>query len=569
MKLFFKIIIVSILPLCNVFSQSNEIEWVKTISTNPPDANTSPFPLDLWTDAEGNTVVIVNFDKPIRFDNGITVANNTNEQQYAIVKYNSLGGLLWFQTIRGEDAGTPSFIGLSAKICGDQQGNTYVLGSFSTQKVFFGTATSITKSCVSCEELFLVKYDSNGLVLWVKTFISDGIGSNKSIGIDTDLDGNLYVAGINGSNTMNFGTYSFPNLNNRQQFIAKISPNGNLIWSNSPIPVPGVGTSFVSPILFSVSDNGTIYVAGSYSPSKIDFGNGVQLDIFSGFNDYLAQYNSNGVAQWAKNFNNGNIAEMNDIDAIDDERVLVTFNGLTGIRSGNINIVTGNSLSMAVLLQCSKNAIIVKETANFQDVTSYPFNAVVALPYNEYYTGGYFQETISLGTTNLEANICVDGLLVKNRENGSSLPNIYQFGENGCEYIYSTSYSNALDADQMGNTYFVGGLTEGGSFGGSLPNVSAMFLAKRSSPPVSSNEANTQQAKVFPNPNTGSFQVQFGAIPQNTTLVLTDIMGKAVYRTSANTSSIDLHLDLPNGLYLMQYLDRNQLVTVKIVVANP
>jgi hypothetical protein len=148
---------------CSIFSQSNEIEWVKTVVENPSSTQNALIPNDIWTDKNGNTATLSSFEQPIMLSNGANIANTDNVQQLLVTRYNNLGHLLWDNTIQGLDGLTPDFFSLQSHITGDQTGNVYVLGSFRTQKVVFSSTLSVNKSCTNCEELFLVKYDINGI----------------------------------------------------------------------------------------------------------------------------------------------------------------------------------------------------------------------------------------------------------------------------------------------------------------------------------------------------------------------------------------------------------------------
>src|SRR3989442_619271 len=65
----------------------------------------------------------------------------------------------------------------------DAYGNIYVVGGFTSNQITFGT-TSLTNSCVCSSDLFLVKYDPSGNVIWAKS--AGGIGFENASCLVTD-----------------------------------------------------------------------------------------------------------------------------------------------------------------------------------------------------------------------------------------------------------------------------------------------------------------------------------------------------------------------------------------------
>src|SRR5690606_14711029 len=107
----------------------------------------------------------------------------------------------------------------------DNSGNTYTTGRFSGT-VSFG---DITLSSVGSSDIFVVKTNSSGLVLWAERF--GGGGEDFGVAITTDNLGNIYTTGsFNG--TASFGSYTFTsNTNERSIYVVKQNTSGQVLWA--------------------------------------------------------------------------------------------------------------------------------------------------------------------------------------------------------------------------------------------------------------------------------------------------------------------------------------------------
>ena len=75
----------------------------------------------------------------------------------------------------------------------DASGNVYVTGSYSCSTITFGT-TVLNNVFTSGSDLFIVKYDSLGNIIWAKS--AGGHGNDVSQAITTDASGNVYITGL-------------------------------------------------------------------------------------------------------------------------------------------------------------------------------------------------------------------------------------------------------------------------------------------------------------------------------------------------------------------------------------
>jgi hypothetical protein len=180
----------------------------------------------------------------------------------------------------------------------DSFGNSYMTGSFSTQKLVFGNDTLFnTDNSGNTKDVFIVKYDLDGNIVWAKN-----VGGNYhdfGNSITTDGSGNIYITGSFGSPTIVFGSYTLTSLGNFDVYIAKYDANGNVIWATR-----AGGTSQDESNSIALDSFGNVYIAGYFRNTPITFGAYTLTN--NGYADmFVAKYSSAGNAVWAKSNGGG------------------------------------------------------------------------------------------------------------------------------------------------------------------------------------------------------------------------------------------------------------------------
>lgn len=229
--------------------------------------------------------------------------------QIALTKYNAKGQLLWANQLGGANTSeAPHGIGT------DANNNIYVTGYFGSttltgaQTANFNPAGGGTISTEGNEDIFVAKYDSNGVYQWA--FGLGNIGQEtqeRAWDIATDRAGNSYVVGgFHG--TMNFNplgsamNYSLPDAT-AGLFIAKYNTNGIAQWM-VVLDVKGNDVFGETYATCDLDAFGNLYVAGNFRGTNVNFNPlGTMTALSSaGQNDiFIAKYNvSNGNLVWAK-----------------------------------------------------------------------------------------------------------------------------------------------------------------------------------------------------------------------------------------------------------------------------
>jgi uncharacterized delta-60 repeat protein len=155
-------------------------------------------------------------------------------------------------------------------------GETYWGEAYSVQQTSDGgyIVAGSTTSFTGWDDIFLIKTDANGNVIWAKTY--GGTGDDWVYSVQQTSDGGYIVAGW----TDSFGTggYDF--------ILIKTDANGNIIWAKT---YGGTNWDFAYSVQ-QTSDGG--YIVAGYTNS---FGAG-SYDIF------LIKTDANGNIQWAKTY---------------------------------------------------------------------------------------------------------------------------------------------------------------------------------------------------------------------------------------------------------------------------
>jgi uncharacterized delta-60 repeat protein len=153
------------------------------------------------SDEESNAIVLDNTGNIII--SGYTKNSGTGSD-ITLLKYNASGTLLWTAQYNG----TANESDRSYDLATDATGNIYITGK-----------TDINASPIlTNDELFTAKYSSNGALLWSSIF-NGGSGNQRGRFISVGASGNVYVCGQSGNGT------------NEDVLVIKYATNGTVLWS--------------------------------------------------------------------------------------------------------------------------------------------------------------------------------------------------------------------------------------------------------------------------------------------------------------------------------------------------
>ncbi|MBX7140565.1 MAG: SBBP repeat-containing protein [Chitinophagales bacterium] len=241
--------------------------------------------------------------------------NDGHDKDYLLVKMNSSGDTLWTRQYNGADNGTDKILFMGI----DGSGNIYVTGT-------------TDGGGINQNDILTQKYDDSGTLLWTQIYNNTNANQDDDpLGMSVDNSGNIFITGsTDADSTVN---------QNDDMLTLCYSSSGTLLWSaqvnglgngtdrGSCVISDNAGGCAVTGRTFSGNDDDVITIkyssTGTETWRKVydrGFGNdrGESTTTDGSGNIYVAgraqnandydamtiKYNSSGVAQWTKFYNN-------------------------------------------------------------------------------------------------------------------------------------------------------------------------------------------------------------------------------------------------------------------------
>jgi len=194
-----------------------------------------------------------------------------SQQDFVTIKYDSSGVLQWMQRYAGP--GNSYDIAMVLKL--DSMGNVYITG----ESVGSGSSSDYTT----------IKYNTNGIQLWVQRYNGPGNSNDKPNDLAVDFSGNAYVTG---------SSYATTSFESQDYATVKYDSNGVQQWVQR---YNGFGNNIDISNAIAVDLSGNVLITGASTGS-------------SGLPDYVTiKYNSNGVQQWEQRYSGPGPQQGTDI----------------------------------------------------------------------------------------------------------------------------------------------------------------------------------------------------------------------------------------------------------------
>ncbi|MCX6270792.1 MAG: SBBP repeat-containing protein [Bacteroidetes bacterium] len=523
------------------------------------------------------------------------------------VSFAQVPGWLWAKCSSG------SGMDLAYCITTDSQGNIYQAGRFDSYTLIFDTITLTNSGYI---DLFLVKYNANGHVVWAKT--ANGPGNDEVRAVAVDPSGNIYISGEFDGSFLNFGTITLTSNGNADLFLARYDSDGNVVWARS---TGGLSTESSTSVACDLSGN--VYITGEFGSSTITF----DTITLTNHGLYLAKYDPSGNVLWAKCADGTNSGYPGSVatDASGNCYVTgyfwapsLTFGSVTLTTADNGEIfllkfnsqgdiiwgksaggpLTDNGCSVAV--DASGNVYvsgifyspaimfdsIFLTNASFSGINDDLFLAkydaegnvlwarsaggtyideargvAVDGSGNAYITGIFNNPTLVFGSTVL-SNAGQDDLFVTMYDANGNI----KWAKSAGGYYYDEVTAIALDA--LGSIYLTGQFKSNTLIFGpdTLMNTGLwnIFLAKAGVIGVGMDEiTDPLNVKAFPNPVTDYLYV---IVPQQSEIEMSDITGKVIKTIKTGETKTTLNVSfLSGGIYVLKVKAENQVFTTKFV----
>jgi len=552
-----KIILIAVVNLflivSTVHAQTPTFEWVKQMGGTGYDHGNS-----ITTDANGNVYVTGDFSDTVDFDPGAGISNlmSVDGLDIFIQKLDANGNLLWVKQM----GGTGNNRGNS--IIADSMGNVYAAGIFSGTVDFDPGVNTFNLTSFGGRDVFIQKLDFNGNFLWVKQM--GGAYVDYVYSITTDANGYLYATGtFNGTADFDpgVGTANLTSAGGEDIFIQKLDANGNLIW----VKQMG-GTVNDRGLSITTDANRIIYSTGIFM-GTVDFDPGVgtaNLTSIGSHDNFIQKLDTNGNLLWVKQMGgtgytyvssittdaNGNVYTVGAFEAtVDFDPGIGTFN-LTSVGWSDIFIQK---------LDANGNLLWVKQ---IEDTNEHYGLSITTDAIGNLYTTGMFSDTVDFDPGANIFNLTSVGnhdIFIQKLDANGNLLWVKQMGGTGHDF------GNSITVDANENVYAIGGFDGIADFdpGFGFTNLTPVglediFIHKLSQSVVGILEyAFPENHVIYPNPTDGKFSIEFKEMMESLTVSLYSLSGQLIMnKIFQNTNIIQLEINQPNGMYLLEILDK-------------
>ncbi|MES2766176.1 MAG: choice-of-anchor D domain-containing protein [Bacteroidota bacterium] len=220
-----------------------------------------------------------------------------------ITKYSNDGNVLWEKIFIPISVSNSAHI-YSTAMALDSSGNILLTGAYGWGNLNFGNG--VTLSSTSYSNLFIAKFNSQGVALWARKAEGDPLFSSQStfnISIASEKDGHIWIAASFSSFSLDSLTFESGEIITtpdtvsfyRGSFLIRYDPAGKLKVAKQL----AIGESKVTSIIVDHISN--IIVFGEIGSSTLDFGNGILLSNTGWTDVFIAKFEPDGNPIWAKN----------------------------------------------------------------------------------------------------------------------------------------------------------------------------------------------------------------------------------------------------------------------------
>ena len=263
------------------YNSQGDFQWVvHGAGSNHDEA------LCIATDSDNNIYISGYFEETLHI--GSFVLTTTTFSTMFVAKISPSGDVLWAKQAVGEDFGES----ISYDLICDQNKNVIVTGYFDDTTIFQDTTLY---SYDGSTDIFIVKYDTNGDLIWIVQAGGDYDDAGDAITVDES--GNIYIAG-DFQNAATFGSITLTPLNSaRNVFYGALNSSGTFQWVEQ-----STGSNYAIPLSIHYNQINGIAISGRY---EIDFAIGDSSFASNGSgNIFLAVFSHTGSFKTALSIGN-------------------------------------------------------------------------------------------------------------------------------------------------------------------------------------------------------------------------------------------------------------------------
>lgn len=538
------ILILVFVSVTITIAQTPNWKWARSAAGGEYDQSST-----ITADASGNVIIAGYFASDFITLGSITLQNaGIGFDDVFIAKYDSSGNLLWAQSIgsTSDDKATA--------VTTDNAGNIYLTGYFYSPTITIGTYTFTNAGNVG--DIFIVKYDSNGNILWATK--EGGPGLEIPYAISVDALNNIVLVGRFSSNSITFGTTTLALAGSMDVFVVKYDASGNVVWAQGE-----GGGSNDEAYAVKVDDLGNIYVAGYFNSNAL-FGT-ITLSTTGISDAFIAKYDSSGIVIWAKKAGGSGDDRTNGlaIDEFGNSYVSGFFSNDT-ITFGSIQLPnTSTYNSFIAKYDASGNEVWAKGI--YGDSKAF---AITITPENVYVCGFFREDSLVYGPSTLYLDGNTDFYLA-NCDTAGNARWLVQQTSGGP----SSEIPNSITADAWGNVSISGYFdSDPIEFGPSVLSNTAngfdIFVARMGAMTTGIfNPDDWNNIIIYPNPTSEIFILQ-SSLPIKR-IEISNITGENILTKTISNNELRIEINissLPEGIYFVKAVGFSNQFCKKLII---
>lgn len=384
------------------YDQQGSLLWAKAIGGDEQD-----WGYKVTADLNQNVYVTGYFQSSVLHftPTDSLVKNAVSSRNVFLAKYNSSGVFQWARL--GSGGVTNGFL-TGYSVTTDAQGNVIISGNYNKQIEFSGTALPSTNAT----NIYMVKYDANGNLLWAKAGVSSSICWFTDL--CTDASNQIYATGKI-STAITFGATTIQNHSGDDLVVAKFDASGNLNWmtvEGKYILSSTTDNNFDCGSSIKVDNNGNVFVGGSLLDTTY-YDQNLQALVVKQW-ACVAKYNNSGTQQWLKKFGGTDATDIItaiDLDANQDVYAIGHYKGNFAVGAVNLPQAALKTAFVAKFNNTNGNTVFANQNGVSASETD-GYGIGVNQQTGNVYTAGNYKGSVTFGANNINCQGIWDIYLV-------------------------------------------------------------------------------------------------------------------------------------------------------------
>lgn len=529
---------------------------------------------EIGTDAAGDVYVAGIISGTGDFDPGSGVVNlvsNGNDDMF-IAKYTAAGSLVWAYNIGG--TGNEAVTAMAI----DSSGSCYITGRFAGTVDFDPGAGTSTITSSGPFDVYIVKLNTSGNLLWAKNF--GGTFGTFVNDISIDASGSVYTIGTFQTTTdfdPSAAVYNLVSAGGQAPYMAKLDASGNFVWA--------LNTGFSISAL-NIDINNALYLTGIFNDTTdfdIDPTQTANLISLGGSDIYIAKFDTDANFVWVKSVggtDNESPGAINT-DAVGNIIICGTFVGTVDFDPGagiaNLTAVgTGSNLSDMFFLKLDDAANYVWAKRIGGNSIDFPTDIDTDNAGNVYFCGQFKSSVVDFDpdptvTFNLNGTFSSYDAFVLILSTTGNFIYAYEIGgpSNGDDeaggifvnpsgsFYVTGSFYGPIDFDPGTGTNTLSGNGNTDAYVQKM-NITSVGLADLT---------DENSFILYPNPASTKCIVQSSRIKVGDVIRIFDVMGKEILTLNNVEQEIDLS-NFQNGIYFVTILSGNLTASQKLIIQH-